>query len=500
MKNKIKLIEAMHSIAIIAIAAIIGFSFTACDEKTNENETTAATASFAGTWNASTGRSIVFTGNTFNYKVNNVTQYSGTFSASGTTITFNESILGTASGNFALTATTLTLSNHTWDNSVNGTYTKEGGSGNPPVFTLNNISTAQQTEGSSFFVFGLFPTGTTKANVETDANLARTQSAYPAYVIAYAGGTSGSLPFQGLGTNNASISSTLTTSTGTTWNSTGTYDGWVCLYNGTAWTSYKSNSAITVSGNVTKNAQTDFTKQDGSGHSHSYNDTWSKDATQHWKECSCGDKTQVANHTGNLCGVCGYNSNTPVTYTVTVVNGIGSGNFAAGATVAIIANEAPTGQIFKNWTSTSTGVIFANANNTSTSFTMPANPVTVTADYENVVSLDPSHFYGNWTSKDGTGTTVRWTFSSSTATFNVSGYSATYSIKEWQPVSSTGNDSAAYPSGFKIVVTQTGGSITISTRYFFASASSNNHMAASDLDVLYGNGVPSGSYLIYQRQ
>jgi len=265
MKNKFKLLEAMRSIAIIAIAAIIGFSFIACDEKTDDNETTAATASFAGTWKASGERSIVFTGNTFNYKVNNVTKYSGTFSASGTTITFDESSLGQANGNFALTATTLTLSNHTWDSSVNGTYTKEGGNSNPPVFTLNNISTAQQTEGSTFFVFGLFPTGTTKANVETDANLARTQSAYPSYVVAYAGGTSGSLPFQGLGTNSASISSTLKTSTGTTWNSTGTYDGWVCLYNGTTWTSYKSNSAITVSGNVTKNAQTDFTKQDGSG-------------------------------------------------------------------------------------------------------------------------------------------------------------------------------------------------------------------------------------------
>jgi len=46
-----------------------------------------------------------------------------------------------------------------------------------------------------------------------------------------------------------------------------------------------------------------------SSHSHSYSETWSKDATQHWKECSCGDKTQVANHTGNPC-ICGYNSDT----------------------------------------------------------------------------------------------------------------------------------------------------------------------------------------------
>ena len=31
-------------------------------------------------------------------------------------------------------------------------------------------------------------------------------------------------------------------------------------------------------------------------HEHSYGD-WQKDETQHWKECSCGDKTEVGNHT-----------------------------------------------------------------------------------------------------------------------------------------------------------------------------------------------------------
>jgi len=48
-------------------------------------------------------------------------------------------------------------------------------------------------------------------------------------------------------------------------------------------------------------------------HSHSYSETWSKDVTQHWKECSCGDKTQVANHSGNPC-VCGYDSGHSHTY------------------------------------------------------------------------------------------------------------------------------------------------------------------------------------------
>jgi hypothetical protein len=97
-----------------------------------------------GTWEASSGRVIVFTGATFDYKVNGVTQYSGTFSTSGSTITFNESSLGTASGNFAVSGGTLTLSNHTWDSSVNGVYTKNSNNdpvpNGPPTLTISEVS------------------------------------------------------------------------------------------------------------------------------------------------------------------------------------------------------------------------------------------------------------------------------------------------------------------------------------------------------------------------
>jgi photosystem II stability/assembly factor-like uncharacterized protein len=102
----------------------------ACDDGNGGGgDTTPSIASFSGTWNASGGRSIVFTGSAFVYKVNGSTDYSGTFSVSGSTITFNESSLGSASGSFSLSGNTLVLSNHIWDSSVNGTYTKEGGSG-----------------------------------------------------------------------------------------------------------------------------------------------------------------------------------------------------------------------------------------------------------------------------------------------------------------------------------------------------------------------------------
>jgi hypothetical protein len=99
-----------------------------CDNgSTNSNDSNSDTASFSGTWTASGGRSIVFSGNTFTYKVNGTPEYAGTFSVSGSTITFKETMQfggQSASGNFTLSGNTLTLSNHSWDSSVNGTYTK----------------------------------------------------------------------------------------------------------------------------------------------------------------------------------------------------------------------------------------------------------------------------------------------------------------------------------------------------------------------------------------
>jgi len=70
------------------------------------------------------------------------------------------------------------------------------------------------------------------------------------------------------------------------------------------------------------------------------------------------------------------------TYAVTVTNGAGGGNYAQGATVTITANTPPIEQKFVNWTTASAGVTFTNANSASTTFTMPGNAVTVTANFE----------------------------------------------------------------------------------------------------------------------
>ncbi len=74
------------------------------------------------------------------------------------------------------------------------------------------------------------------------------------------------------------------------------------------------------------------------------------------------------------------------TYAVTVTSAgtgaTGNGSYAAGAAVNISAGTAPSGQRFANWTSASAGVSFADANSAATTFTMPANAVTVTANFE----------------------------------------------------------------------------------------------------------------------
>ncbi len=67
----------------------------------------------------------------------------------------------------------------------------------------------------------------------------------------------------------------------------------------------------------------------------------------------------------------------PTTYTLTVMNGTGSGSYAAGTVVNIGANPPPAGQQFQSWS----GATVANANSSTTTLTMTAANTTVTAGY-----------------------------------------------------------------------------------------------------------------------
>lgn len=70
-----------------------------------------------------------------------------------------------------------------------------------------------------------------------------------------------------------------------------------------------------------------------------------------------------------------------ITYSVVVNSGSGSGEYAEGDTVTVIANAAPTGYVWDKWTIVSGGITLADATASTTSFVMPANAVELTATY-----------------------------------------------------------------------------------------------------------------------
>ena len=92
---------------------------------------------------------------------------------------------------------------------------------------------------------------------------------------------------------------------------------------------------------------------------------------------------------------------TPVaTYTLTVNEGTGSGDYAENVIVTIQANEAATGKQFKEWTGLDSVEFVDSTSKTSATakFKMPAEAVTATATYEDVVT-PPSHTHtydGTW--------------------------------------------------------------------------------------------------------
>ena len=80
-----------------------------------------------------------------------------------------------------------------------------------------------------------------------------------------------------------------------------------------------------------------------------------------------------------------------IDYNLDVVHGVDAselGQYHSGEAVTIIADPPPDGQRFAGWTSNGGGS-FANRGAESTTFTMPSNNVTVTANYAPVQSYQP---------------------------------------------------------------------------------------------------------------
>ena len=92
-------------------------------------------------------------------------------------------------------------------------------------------------------------------------------------------------------------------------------------------------------------------------------------------------------------------------YSLTVNNGTGGGVFTEGASVTIIANEPATGKKFSGWTIE--GISGLDTTKTSLTFNMPANVVTATANYGDIVyTVTVNGGTGAGTYKEGASVTI----------------------------------------------------------------------------------------------
>lgn len=107
-----------------------------------------------------------------------------------------------------------------------------------------------------------------------------------------------------------------------------------------------------------------------------------------------GSNSNTSNKSSNTTNTSGSStsstssSGTAPRHTVTVVNGYGSGSYAEGETVIIVA-DVPDGQKFARWRTESNGVNLVMVLASATTFVMPENNVLVTAEFENASTLTP---------------------------------------------------------------------------------------------------------------
>ena len=90
------------------------------------------------------------------------------------------------------------------------------------------------------------------------------------------------------------------------------------------------------------------------------------------------------------------------TYALTVNGGMGGSSFPAGAVVPIIANIAPSGQVFDQWIVNTGTAVIENSHSSKTTITMPETATTVTATYvpvpANYLYLDDCEALDGWSS------------------------------------------------------------------------------------------------------
>ncbi|MCM1123415.1 MAG: leucine-rich repeat protein [Eubacterium sp.] len=139
-----------------------------------------------------------------------------------------------------------------------------------------------------------------------------------------------------------------------------------------------SGNTTNTSGNTT-NTSRNTTNTSGNATNTSGNGTNTSGSTTSSSNNTTSSSTSSSS-TSTSSTTSGSNS-TATKYTVTVEGGEGSGSYDAGATVIISAHDAAEGTDFQKWTTESNGVTLASVSMPITTFVMPANNVTVKANY-----------------------------------------------------------------------------------------------------------------------
>lgn len=163
------------------------------------------------------------------------------------------------------------------------------------------------------------------------------------------------------------------------------YSGVIYAYNG-ATTTYHTNAVIC--GWNKASGTTVYTEGSKDNLSYNFNLPYDHSATVEWAKK--GTQNGIYYKNGTTEGFYPIDDVTvnPVTYSLTVNSGTGSGNYMVGETVEIKANAAPSGQAFDRWTVS--GVDLADTSSAETSFVMPSNAVVATAEYKELPeSLPP---------------------------------------------------------------------------------------------------------------
>lgn len=130
---------------------------------------------------------------------------------------------------------------------------------------------------------------------------------------------------------------------------------------------------------------------------------WTTDAITVWFADSTSESTTFSMPAESVTVKAVYTENqteaeeTPIMpdlHNVNVENGLGGGTYETGAVVTVYADEAPEGQVFDSWT-ISDNAVLNDAASEETYFVMPAEDVSLTANYRTAETLEDETWQEN---------------------------------------------------------------------------------------------------------